>query len=228
MNEELDRSIAAVRAQSSSSAAGAASPSGRGHGVDMLPLVQRTALRVMFRYLTVRAPASLFLAVAGRLSLVSIIYLTTPRGPTSSCSGGERTICDRRPALCRCFKVITSVRFPCPLPPQGASGTSGQLIPPEIEDAYIASATALRAIIPARARSIFALVPDWLYRLTPLGRAEAAAVATASALTVCFPAWRVHLTFLLKLCERVSLSDGRLTVMLFYCSTFVLHRRNGR
>lgn len=58
------------------------------------------------------------------------------------------------------------------------------LIPADAEDAYVASATALRAIIPARARSVFMLCPDWLYRLSPLGRAEAAAVATALRLTV--------------------------------------------
>lgn len=49
LNEELDRAISAIRALSAASTAD-------GGGVDMLPLVQRTALRVMFRYLTVHCP----------------------------------------------------------------------------------------------------------------------------------------------------------------------------
>lgn len=164
LNEELDRTIAAIRAECASGA----SVSGRedGHGVDMLPLVQRTALRVMFRYLTARSGTA-SLPLPSRLGLQT--RSTLPAAPSSTHSAPLPSPLEHLHAIY-----------------QGASGTSGELVPAAEEDAYIASATALRAIIPARARSVFAIVPDWLYRLTPLGRTEAAAVATATALTVRF------------------------------------------
>jgi len=49
-----------------------------------------------------------------------------------------------------------------------------------LEDAYLAASSTLRAALPARSRSIWAVVPDWAYRhLTPLGRSEARATRAA-------------------------------------------------
>jgi len=50
----------------------------------------------------------------------------------------------------------------------------------QLETRYLAAAATLRASLPAKARSAaFLLLPSLFYRLTPLGRAEAAAAAAA-------------------------------------------------
>jgi len=52
----------------------------------------------------------------------------------------------------------------------------------EIEDEYLAAATTLRHLIPARARSIW-ILSDFLYGLTPIGRLEAREIATTKRMS---------------------------------------------
>jgi cytochrome P450 len=49
------------------------------------------------------------------------------------------------------------------------------------EDEYLAAATALRHLIPARARSVW-MASDWLYALSPVGRLEARSIRAARRL----------------------------------------------
>ena len=51
----------------------------------------------------------------------------------------------------------------------------------ELEDEYLEAATALRHLIPARARSVW-MLSDWAYRASPVGRREARSVRNARRL----------------------------------------------
>ena len=51
----------------------------------------------------------------------------------------------------------------------------------ELEDEYLEAATALRHLIPARARSVW-MLSDWAYRLSPVGRLETRSVRNARRL----------------------------------------------
>jgi cytochrome P450 len=51
----------------------------------------------------------------------------------------------------------------------------------ELEDEYLEAATALRHLIPARARSVW-MLSDWAYRLSPVGRLETRSVRNARVL----------------------------------------------
>lgn len=60
-------------------------------------------------------------------------------------------------------------------------GTDDGAVAARWEDEYLAAATALRHLIPARARSVW-MVSDWLYALSPVGRLEAKSIRAARRL----------------------------------------------
>ena len=66
--------------------------------------------------------------------------------------------------------------------PEGAPGAAERpLSARELEDEYLEAATALRHLIPARARSVW-MLSDWAYRASPVGRLEARSVRKARRL----------------------------------------------
>ena len=66
--------------------------------------------------------------------------------------------------------------------PEGAPGGAERpLSARELEDEYLEAATALRHLIPARARSVW-MLSDWAYRVSPVGRLEARSVRKARRL----------------------------------------------
>ena len=66
--------------------------------------------------------------------------------------------------------------------PEGAPGGAERpLSARELEDEYLEAATALRHLIPARARSVW-MLSDWAYRLSPVGRLETRSVRNARVL----------------------------------------------
>jgi cytochrome P450 len=127
--------------------------------VDLLPELQRMALRAMFRFLTVRA-----------------LWLLRTHTHTSSFL----------PAHTHAAFAHLHALTPVPLlPSRHVTRRQGVPLPEALraEAPYLAAAATLRATLPLRSRSVWALVPDALYRLlSPLGRGEAAATSAAHAL----------------------------------------------
>ena len=135
--------------------------SSSGVETEMLPRLQRATLRATFEYLTgVTVPEAAAAAAA-----VAAARDRAKRA-TSSSSRGD----------------------PLEVPLRGAPASFADAEEDEArrtaarwEDEYLAAATALRHLIPARARSVW-MASDWAYRLSPVGRIERRSIRAARKL----------------------------------------------
>ena len=121
-----------------------------------LPALQRATLRATFEYLAGRSIAEALEATATEepRDVNTKFHPSSPGAPSSSPSSSNTA------------------------PSSMSSFASAAL---RWEDEYLAAATSLRHLIPARARSVW-MASDWLYSLSPVGRLEARCVRAARRL----------------------------------------------
>jgi len=125
---------------------------GDGFVLEMLPRLQRATLRATFEYLT---GVSVACAVASHGVAPEPQHAPAAAATAAAASDG------------------LPIAYPCTLP--AAASVAAW------EDEYLKAATALRHLIPARARSLW-MASDWLYGLSPVGRLEARSIRAARRL----------------------------------------------
>ena len=122
-----------------------------------LPALQRATLRATFEYLAGRSIAEALEATAAEepRDVNTKFHPSSPGAPSSSSSSSSNTASSSTSPF-----ASAALRW---------------------EYEYLAAATSLRHLIPARARSVW-MASDWLYSLSPVGRLEARCVRAARRL----------------------------------------------
>ena len=87
----------------------------------------------------------------------------------------------QRATLRATFEYLAGVDLPTAAAADGGDASTPRRPAGVWEDEYLAAATDLRALIPARARSVW-MLSDWAYALSPVGRLERARIREARRL----------------------------------------------